>query len=365
MTAWQFTNLIELEALAREKMGQGAFEYIAGGADDEVTLRRNREDFASIGLRPRYLVDVSNIDTVTTVLGDPLSFPVMLAPTAGHKLCCPEGEVATARAAASAGIIQVLSTLSTTKLEEVAEATDAPKWFQLYIYKDREVTRHLVERAEAAGFRAICVTVDVPAIGNRERDRRNAFSFPPELPLANLVDVHLEHLPVGVVGAASESGLGAYIASKWDPSLTWDDLDWVRSLTRLPVVVKGLLTAEDALLAAEHGVSAVIVSNHGGRQLDGAPSGIAALPEVAEAVGDRVEVLVDGGFRRGTDVLKALALGARAVLIGRPYMYALTVGGEEALLAMLEMLRLELVNAMALTGRTSIGAIDRSLVSVG
>jgi 4-hydroxymandelate oxidase len=296
------------------------------------------------------------------VLGDPLSFPVMLAPTAGHKMCCAEGEFATARAAASAGIIQVLSTLSTTKMEEVASATDAPKWFQLYIYKDRKVTRHLVERAEASGFRALCVTVDVPVIGNRERDRRNAFTFPPEFPLANLVDVHLEHLPIGVVGAASESGLGAYIASKWDPSLTWDDIDWVRSLTHLPLVIKGILVAEDARLAAEHGAAAVIVSNHGGRQLDGAPSGIEALPEVAEAVGDRLEVLVDGGFRRGTDVLKALALGARAVLIGRPYMYALTVGGEEALTAALAILRQELVNAMALTGRPSIGSIDRGLV---
>jgi 4-hydroxymandelate oxidase len=364
MTAWQFTNLIELEALAREKMDRGAFEYISGGADDEFSLRRNREDFARIGLRPRYLVDVSNIDTTTTVLGEPLAFPVMLAPTAGHKLCCSEGEVATARAAASAGVIQVLSTLSTTRMEDVAEAVDAPRWFQLYVYKDREVTRHLVERAEAAGYRAICVTVDVPAIGNRERDRRNAFTFPPEFPLANLVDVNLEHLPVGVVGAASESGLGAYIASKWDPSLTWADIDWIRSLTRLPVAIKGLLTAEDAVLATEHGAAAVIVSNHGGRQLDGAASGIAALPEVAEAVGDRLEVQVDGGFRRGTDVLKALALGARAVLIGRPYMYALAVGGGEALAAMLEILRQELVNAMALTGRTSIGAIDRSLVYV-
>jgi 4-hydroxymandelate oxidase len=362
MTAWQFTNLIELEALARERLEQGAFEYIAGGADDEVTIRRNREDFASIGLRPRYLVDVSHIDTATTVLGNPLSFPVMLAPTAGHKLCCTEGEVATARAAASAGVIQVLSTLSTTRMEEVAEATDAPKWFQLYIYKDRGVTRHLVERAEAAGFKALCVTVDVPAIGNRERDRRNMFAFPPELPLANLIDVQLENMPVGVVGAASESGLGAYIASKWDPSLTWADIDWIRSITRLPVAIKGILTAEDALLAAEHGVTSVVVSNHGGRQLDGAPSGIAALPEVAEAVGDRLEVLVDGGFRRGTDVLKALALGARAVLIGRPYMYALAVGGEEAMTAMLAILRQELVNAMALTGRTSIGQIDRSLL---
>jgi 4-hydroxymandelate oxidase len=353
-----FTNLVELESLARDQLGHPAFEYIAGGAGDEVTVRRNREDFERIVLHPRYLVDVSDIDTSTTVLGASISFPVMIAPAAAHKMCCSDGELATARAAAEAGTILVLSTLSTVKMEEVAEATDTPKWFQLYVYKDREVTRHLVQRAEAAGYAALCITIDVPVIGNRERDLRNSFSLPSEYPLANLIDVQLENLPVGVVG----SGLGAYIASKWDSSLTWDDIDWIRSLTHMPIVLKGILTAEDAGLAAEHGASAIVVSNHGGRQLDSTPSAISVLPEITDAVGGSLELLLDGGIRRGTDVLKALALGARAVLVGRPYMYALAVSGQQGVTSMLDILHRELSNAMALSGRPTIASIDAGLV---
>jgi isopentenyl diphosphate isomerase/L-lactate dehydrogenase-like FMN-dependent dehydrogenase len=356
----QFTNLLQLEAMARELLEPAYFDYIAGGADDELTLRRNREDFERLVLRPRVLVDVSEVDTSTTVLGTPISLPVMIAPAAGHKMCCAEGEIATAHAAHSAGTIIILSTLSTVSMEEVASASPGPRWFQLYVYKDREVTRSLVQRAEAVGYQALCVTVDVPVIGNRERDLRNAFTFP--YPLPNFAQAELERLPVGVVNV--ESGLGLYIASKWDPSLSWKDIDWFRSITRLPVVIKGILTAEDARLAMEHGASAVVVSNHGGRQLDSVPSGIAALPEVVEAVGDRIEVYMDGGVRRGTDVLKALALGARAVLIGRPYMYALAVGGEEGVKRALEILRDELSRAMALTGRPTIASIDRSLVAM-
>lgn len=354
----QFTNLLQLEALARERIEPAAFDYIAGGSDDEVSLRRNREDFARITLRPRVLVDVSNVDMTTTMLGEPVSLPVIFAPTAGHKLCCEDGELATARAAAGAGTIMALSTLSTTRLESVAAETAGPKWFQLYVYKDREVTRHLVQRAEAAGFKALCLTADVPFIGHRERDLRNAFSFP--YPLANFVEVQLENMPIGVVG--DSSGLGAYVASKWDPALTWKDVEWLCQITKLPVAVKGVLTAEDALLSVEHGAACVVVSNHGGRQLDTAPSGIMALPEVAEAVGDRVEVLMDGGVRRGTDVLKALALGARAVLIGRPYLYGLALDGEEGARRVIEVLRQELALDMALTGRPTIGSIDASLV---
>jgi isopentenyl diphosphate isomerase/L-lactate dehydrogenase-like FMN-dependent dehydrogenase len=358
----QFTNLLQLESLARELLEPSYFDYIAGGADDELTIRRNREDFERIVLRPRMLVDVSEVSTSTTVLGTPISLPVMLAPTAGHKMCCPDGEMATARAASAMGTVMVLSTLSTTSLEDVASAAPGPKWFQLYVYKDREVTRTLVQRAEAAGYRALCVTVDVPLIGNRERDLRNAFTFPYPLPnFAGFEQAGLEKLPIGVVNV--QSGLGAYIASKWDPSLSWKDIEWFRSITRLPMVIKGVLTAEDAVLAADHGASAVVVSNHGGRQLDSVPSGIAALPEVAEAVGDRLEIYMDGGVRRGTDVLKALALGARAVLIGRPYMYALAVGGEEGVRRALEILRQEISRAMALSGRPAVSTIDRSLVA--
>jgi len=353
-----FMNLLDLEALARERLGKGVFDYIAGGADDEVTMRRNREDFERIALRPRYMVDVSNIDTSTTVLGDRVSMPVLIAPAAGHKMCCPDGEIATAKAAMGAGTAMVLSTMSTVKMEEVAEAAEGPKWFQLYVYHDREVTRQLVQRAEAAGYKALCLTVDVPVIGNRERDRRNMFTFPKEFPLANFIGLGLESMPVGV----QESALGAYVASKWDPSVNWRDFEWFRSITKLPIVLKGILTAEDARLAVEHGAAGIIVSNHGGRQLDSVVSGIAALPEVVEAVDGRVEVLVDGGVRRGTDVVKALALGARAVMIGRPYMYGLAISGEVGVRRVLELLRQELVNAMALTGRPTIGDIDRSVV---
>jgi 4-hydroxymandelate oxidase len=354
-----FTNLFDLEKLAYERLGVGAFDYIAGGAGDEVTIRRNRTDLERITLRPRYMVDVSKIDTATTVLGDTLDLPVLLAPAAGHKLCCPDGELATARAAAHAGSAMILSTLSTVSMEEVAQAGTAPLWFQLYVYRDREITRQLVQRAEAAGYKALCLTVDVPVIGNRERDLRNAFAFPQEFPFANFLGMELESMPtIGVVG----SPLSAYVASKWDPSVNWHDFEWFRSITKLPIVLKGILTAEDARLAVEHGASAIIVSNHGGRQLDGVPSGISALPEVVEAVGGRIEVLVDGGIRRGTDVLKALALGAKAVLIGRPYMFALAVAGEAGVSRVLELLRQELVTAMALTGRPTIADIDLSLI---
>ena len=357
----QFTNLLQLEALAREVLDPGTFDFIAGGADDEVTLRRNREDFERIALRPRVLVDVSNVDTSTTVLGTPVSMPVVLAPTAGHKICCSDGELATARAASEAGILMALSTLSTFSMEEVAAVSDAPRWFQLYVYQDREVARTLIQRAEAAGYRGICVTVDVPRIGHRERDLRNAYAFPKELVLANLVEMQLERLPVGVVDG---TGLGKYIASKWDAALSWKDIDWFASLSSLPIIIKGILTAEDATIAADHGAAAVIVSNHGGRQLDSAISSIAALPEVVEAVGDRMEVLMDGGVRRGTDVLKALALGARAVMLGRPYLYGLALGGQEGVRRVTESLGQELALAMALSGRPTIKDVDATLVKM-
>jgi 4-hydroxymandelate oxidase len=351
-----FTNLLQVETMAREMIEPGAFDYITGGSDDEISLRRNREDFDRYVLRTRVLIDVSRVDTSTTVLGTPVSLPVLLAPVAAHKLCCEEGELATARAAAAEGTISILSTVSTVSMEDVAAAADGPMWFQLYVYKDREVTRDLVQRAEAAGYRGLCLTVDVPVIGNRERDVRNSFTVP--YPLANLVQAHLENMPTGMVG----SGLGAYASSKWDPSLCWDDVDWMASITKLPIILKGILTGEDARLALDHGVAAIIVSNHGGRQLDSVESGIMALPEVVDAVGGRVEVPVDGGIRRGTDVIKCLALGARAVLIGRPYMYGLAVGGEEGVRRVLHLLRLELGNAMMLTGRPTIGDINSTLV---
>lgn len=355
----QFTNLVELEEEARKHIDPASFDYIAGGAADEISLRRNRDDWDRITLRPRVLVDVSKVDCATTVLGTPVSMPVLLAPAAGHKLCCSEGEAATARAAASADTLMILSTVSTTSMEDVAAAAPgAPRWFQLYVYQDREVTRMLVQRATAAGYSGICLTVDVPFIGHRERDIRNNYVFP--FPLANFTGMSLEKLPTGVI--EDTSNLGKYISSKWDPSLRWKDVDWLASISSLPVILKGILVSEDARLAVEHGAAAVVVSNHGGRQLDTVASGVAALPEVVEEIAGRIEVLVDGGVRRGTDVLKALAMGARAVLIGRPYMYGLALGGEEGALRVLELLRREIRNAMALSGRPTIANIDASLV---
>lgn len=356
---YQFTNLVELEELARGRLEPGAFDYIAGGAGDEVSVRRNRDDWDRVTLRPRVLVDVSNVDCSTTVLGTPVSMPVLLAPAAGHKLCCSEGEAATARAASDAGTLMILSTLSSTSLEDVAAAAPgAPRWFQLYVYHDREVTRMLVQRAVAAGYTGICLTVDVPFIGHRERDMRNNYVFP--YPLANFAGMDMEKMPTGVI--EDTSSLGKYISSKWDPSLNWKDVDWLASLSPLPVILKGIMVGEDAKLGVEHGAAAIVVSNHGGRQLDSVDSGITALPEIVEAVAGRVELLVDGGVRRGTDVLKALALGAQAVLIGRPYMYGLAVGGEEGAVRVLELLRREIRNAMALAGRPTVASIDGTLV---
>ncbi len=360
-------NLQDYEQLAREKLPAPIFDFIAGGAEDEITLRNNRQAFEHLQLRTRVLVDVSQIDTSTTVLGQRIDFPVIVAPVALQTLAHPQGELATARAAAAAGTIMALSTVSSTSLEDVAQAGDGPKWFQLYCYKDREVAKRLVLRAQAAGYRAICLTVDVPRLGNRERDFRNQVQFPPDVIPINLA----QEAVLGTIPATAGASLeGAYAASVQHPSMTWEiaadltwaDVDWLRSLTDLPLIIKGILTPEDALLAADHGAAAIVVSNHGGRQLDGVPATIEALPEIAEALGGRLEILLDSGIRRGTDVLKALALGAQAVLIGRPYIYALAANGERGVTRALRILRTELELAMALTGCPTVQAITPAVV---
>jgi len=305
------------------------------------------------------LVDVADIDPHTTVLGHPLAMPVLTAPCAFNALAHPEGECAVARAAASAGIIQIVSTLSTQSLEEVAMAANGQRWFQLYCYRDRGVTRALVERAEAAGYTALCLTVDVPVAGQRERDIRNGFGLPAGMRCKNLTPVGLDQIEL----VADDSALQRYINELLDRHLTWESVAWLRSITRLQLLIKGILTGEDADLAIEHGVTGIIVSNHGGRQLDGVLSTCEVLPEVVETVAQRAEVLVDGGIRRGTDVLKALALGARAVLIGRPYLWGLAVEGEAGVRHVLELLHQEIVLAMALVGRPVVSAIDRTLLA--
>ena len=352
-------NLDDYEQLARERLPKMVFDYYFGGAGDELTIRENRLGWKRLRLRPRVLVDVATRDLSTTVLGQSLSFPLLTAPCAFNALAHPEGECAVARAAAAAGIIQVVSTAGTYSLEEVAAAAPAGvRWFQLYCYRDRGVTSSLVERATAAGYRALCLTVDAPLVGRRDRDTRNCFGLPPGMTWKNLERAGLDRMDAREEGSA----LVQYISEIWDPSLTWEAIEWLRNLSPLPLVIKGILTADDAKRAADCGAAAIVVSNHGGRQLDGTLPTSEALAEVADAVGDQAEILVDGGIRRGSDILKALALGARAVLIGRPYLWALAVAGQAGVEHMFELLRDELDLDMALSGRPTIASIDRTLV---
>lgn len=351
-------NIRDFEAAARALMERTAFEYYAGAACDERTLAANCDAFSRILIRPRVLVDVSRIDLTTTVLAESIAMPIMLAPTAFNRLAHPDGECAAARAAGRAGTLMVASTLSTCTLEEIASAASGPIWFQLYVYKDREITKQLVARAEAAGFRALVLTVDTPHLGRRERDVRNRFALPEHLTVANFSSIKADAERWG-----TQSSFSAYVHNLFDASLTWEAVEWLRSLTKLPILLKGILTAEDARLAVSHGADGIIVSNHGGRQLDDSTPTIVALPEVVDAVEDRAPVFMDGGIRRGADVLKALALGARAVLIGRPYLWGLAADGEAGVSAVLSLLRDELRLAMALAGRPTIASIDRSAVT--
>lgn len=353
-----FLNLAEIEAAARERLTTLAYEYYVGGANDEITVRENRSAFEQIALRYRVLVDVRQRSACTTVLGTRVSFPVLIAPTAFQRLACDEGEVAMARAAAAAGTIMIMSTASTCPIDEVG-AVGGQLWFQLYVYTDRGLTRSLVERAEACGMKAIVLTVDAPVLGRRERDLRNRFHLPPGIGLANVPSSGSVPMPT----AHGESGLATHFASGIDAGLTWRDVEWLRSITRLPVLLKGIVRGDDAARAVEHGAAGVIVSNHGGRQLDTAIPSIRALPDVVEAVAGRAEVLLDGGVRRGTDVMKAIALGARAVLVGRPVVWGLAAGGEAGARRVLELLHAEVDLAMALCGCTAVTEITRDLVA--
>ncbi len=341
-------NIAEYEELARRRLHPAVWDYFSGGANDEVTLRENRAAFARIQLRPRVLVDVSRIDMATALLGTPVAMPICIAPSAMHGAACQDGECSTSQAAGALGALMAVSTESTRTLEDIAETAAGPLWFQLYF--SRRTHGHaerLVKRAETAGYRAIALTVDSARWGHKERHERSAatYDWPPS---GNFRD---DPLPGDL-----EEDDGA--------AITWDDVEWLRSVTSLPIVMKGILTAEDAAMCAERGVAGIIVSNHGGRQLDTVPATIEALPEVVEAVAGRCEVYLDGGVRRGTDVLKALALGARAVFVGRPILWGLAVAGAEGAQHALTLLRDELELAMALAGRPTLASIDRSLVRV-
>lgn len=350
-------NVADVEAIARRRLPRGVYDYYAGGAEEEATLARNREGFGKWVLLPRVLVDVDRVDLSTTMLGTPVKFPIHAAPTAYHRLATPEGETATARATGGAGALMVVSSLATRTLEDVAAAATGPLWFQLYVYRDRVLSLEVLQRAEAAGYRALVLTVDTPRLGRRERDFRNRFSLPPDMTIANFAQAGSAYARWDRNGSMFE-----YANSQLDPSLTWETVSWLREQTNLPIVLKGIVRADDAVRALERGVAGIVVSNHGGRQLDGEEATILALSDVVSAVGDRAEIYVDGGIRRGTDVLKALALGARGVLVGRPVLWGLAAGGEPGAKRVLEMLRDELALSMALAGCPSLAAIDRSLV---
>jgi 4-hydroxymandelate oxidase len=345
-------NVADYERLAEERLEPGAFGYFVGGAGDEWTLRENVAAFRRWCLRPRMLVDVRTVTTQTTVLGQEVSMPVLVAPTAFHRLAHPDAEGAVARGSAAVGTVMCLSSLASVSPGETAAAAPGGKhWFQLYWSHDRGFTENLLAGAIDAGFSALVLTVDFPAPGRRERDLRAAFRLPADLPLPNLP----EHLGGGDFHAA----LGQIV----DQSLTWRDLEWLRSVCPLPLLVKGVLTAEDAVLAIEHGAEGVIVSNHGGRQLDAAPATLDVLPEVVEAVGGRAEILLDGGVRRGADAVKALALGARAVLVGRPVIWGLAVAGEEGVRRVLELLQAEVALTLTHLGCPSPEAVGSAHVA--
>lgn len=348
------TNVTEYQAIAKQKLPKMIYDYYASGAEDEWTLQENREAFARILFRPRILIDVSKIDMTANVLGFKLSMPIMIAPSAMQKMAHPDGEYATARAASAAGTIMTLSSWATSSVEEVASTGPGIRFFQLYVYKNRKVVEQLVRRAEKAGFKAIALTVDTPRLGRREADIKNRFVLPPNLTLKNF-----EGLDLGKMDQANDSGLASYVAGQIDRTLSWKDVKWLQTITTLPILVKGVITGEDARLAVENGAAGIIVSNHGARQLDYVPATISALEEVVQGAAGRLPVFLDGGVRRGTDVFKALALGASGVFIGRPVVFALAAEGEAGVRNVLRMMREEFEITMALGGCTKLSDITR------
>ena len=376
-------NVEDVARIARRRLPRAVRDYVDGGAEDEVTLRRNTARLREIALAPRTLVDVSARDQTTVLLGTPVASPLVLAPVGLAALAHPEGERAAARAAAAQGLISTLSSSSCWSLEDVAASCSGPRWFQLYVLRDRELTAQLVERARAAGYRALCVTVDVPVAGRRERDLANGFSIPPRPTLRHGLDVALHArwfarflhdeatghgLAMGNFSPAPASPGGRLVMMDmvnqlFDPTVTEVDLAWLRSLWNGPLVVKGVMTAHDAARCVDAGADAVWVSNHGGRQQDGLRASIDALPEVAREVGDRAEVYVDGGIRRGTDVVRAVALGARACMIGRPYVHGLAAGGQAGVETVLRHLQHEIDVALALLGRPRLADVDASVLA--
>jgi L-lactate dehydrogenase (cytochrome) len=372
------TNIEDLRQIARRRIPRALFDYVDRGSYDELTLRANRHDLDAIRLRQRVLVDVAKVSLATTLLGEPLAMPLLLAPTGMTGLIHGDGEIHAARAAQEAGINSCLSTMSICTLEDVRQATEKPFWFQLYVFRDRGFSRAMIARAKAALCPVLLVTVDLPLRGQRHMDIKNGLTVPPRLTLGNAFDLarkprwalgvlRARRRSFGNIEAYLQGQAGMYRSANWanenfDRSLSWRDLDWIRELWPGRLVLKGILDVEDARRAAATGIDGIVVSNHGGRQLDGARSSIAALPQIAAAVGDRIEVLFDGGIRSGQDVLKALAHGARGCLIGRAFLYGLAAGGQAGVAQTLALIRAELEVSMALTGQTDVRAVTDDLL---
>jgi L-lactate dehydrogenase (cytochrome) len=372
----------DLRAIARRRLPRGVFDYIDGGAEDERTLAANAAAYARVTFRPRVLRDVGTVDPSTTLLGRPLPLPLVLAPTGFTRIADPDGELAVARAAASAGLPYTLSTLGTRSIEEVAAVSAGPKWFQVYMWRDRGLVKEIVGRAAEAGYEAVVLTVDAAVLGRRERDVRRGFTLPPQIGLGTLVDGALHPAwtfafvrsePIrfaNVTGREVSDGSSAvsladYVNTQFDPALSWRDVEWLRSVWGGPLVLKGVQTVADARLAADAGVEAVALSNHGGRQLDSAPAPLDLVAPVADAVGDRVEIICDGGVRRGSDIVKAVALGARACMAGRAYLYGLGAAGERGVDHVLRLFDADVRRTMALVGARTVGDLTPDLVTLG
>lgn len=379
LLARRYYNVETLRRAARRVLPKVIFDFADGGAEDEVTLRRNEGDFDALEIVPRMCTGPAERDLSVELFGRRIELPVLIAPTGLSGILWPSGEILAARAAHTAGTIYCQSHGSTCTIEALAEAAPGPRWFQVFLYRDRGLTRAMTERAQAAGCEALILTVDNQVLGQRERDLANGFAIPPRLGLRGVLDMaaHPRWLLrmkaargisfANYRGAAGHEddivSLGAYIAKMLDPGLSWRDVAWLRGIWKGPFLLKGILHPEDARIAAEHGVDGLFVSNHGGRQLDGAISAISALPEIADSVGDRLVLLLDGGVRRGVDVVRALALGARAVAIGRPHWWGLAVAGEAGVALVLDIFRRELDRAMALSGCARLTEIDRGLLA--
>jgi isopentenyl diphosphate isomerase/L-lactate dehydrogenase-like FMN-dependent dehydrogenase len=373
-------NIDDLRKRARRRLPRAIFDYVDGGAEDEFTLRANRAGFRRYTFSPRVLVDVSERDQSTTVLGERLAAPLILAPTGFTGMLWPRGEILAARAAARKGLVYTLSTMSICSLEQVAEAAPGPLWFQLYVWRDREVTRSLMDRAKAAGYRVLVVTVDTPVLGQRERDVRNGLVVPPRITVNNVLDtarrvswlrgmLDNRRITFGNFAGTQAAGqnpvsVAEYTTQQFSPAVSWADLDWFRSIWSGPVAIKGVMSVEDARLAVEHGVEAIVVSNHGGRQCDELPGAVEVLPEIVDAVGDRAEVILDGGVRRGSDAVKAIALGARACMIGRAFNYGLAAGGQAGAEKAIDILQKETDRCLALIGRPHLSDLDRSALRI-